>query len=160
MNLMIILLAAMFFPAQVIASDTDSEMLSVSPRWANVRSGPGLEYEVLWEAVRYYPVEVVDSDGNWLKISDYENDEGWISRSLLSGRPAVVVVSEKANVREGPGTGYDTLWVVDKEYSFKVLEAQGNWLKVSDGVKVSGWIHTSVIWGFIDQPVVEKSPVY
>ena len=160
MNLIIILLTAMFFPAQVIASDTDSDMLSVSPRWANVRSGPGLEYEVLWEAVRYYPVEVVDSDGNWLMISDYENDEGWISRSLLSGRPAVVVVSEKANVREGPGTGYDAVWVVDKEYSFKVLEAQGNWLKVSDGVKVSGWIHTSVIWGFIDQPVVGKRPVY
>ncbi|MDD5209553.1 MAG: SH3 domain-containing protein [Elusimicrobiales bacterium] len=156
MNFKIIFLSLVLFPAQVMAEN----ILSVSPQRANIRSGPGAEYEVVWEAAKYYPLEVVDRDGNWLKISDYANDEGWIHRSLLSGVPTVVVTSQKANVRTGPGMEYEVSWVLDEEYSLKLLEAEGDWLKVSDGGEVSGWIHRTVAWGFSEPPSIEKSPAY
>ena len=156
MNFNCLFLYALLLPAMAMAEN----ILSVAPERANVRSGPGGEYDIVWEAARYYPVEVLDREGNWLRISDYENEEGWIHRTLLSGVPTVVVTSQKANVREGPGTDHDILWVLDKEYSLKLLEAEGDWLKVSDGGEVSGWIHTSVVWGFSEAPTVEKSPAY
>jgi len=156
MNLKLLFFSALLLPATAVAEN----ILSVAPERANVRSGPGGEYDIVWEAARYYPVEVLDREGNWLRISDYENEEGWIHRTLLSGVPTVVVTSQKANVREGPGTERDILWVLDKEYSLKLLEAEGDWLKVSDGGEVSGWIHTSVVWGFSEAPTVEKSPAY
>jgi len=156
MNLKLLFFSALLLPATAVAEN----ILSVAPERANVRSGPGGEYDIVWEAARYYPVEVLDREGNWLRISDYENEEGWIHRTLLSGVPTVVVTSQKANVREGPGTEHDILWVLDKEYSLKLLEAEGDWLKVSDGGEVSGWIHTSVVWGFSEAPTVEKSPAY
>lgn len=156
MNFKLIFLAAILLPVHAVAGN----MLSVAPLMANVRSGPGGDYEVVWEAARYYPVEVVDSSGNWLKISDYENDEGWIYRSLVSGVPTVVVTSEKANVREGPGMEYESLWVLDKEYSLKLLKVEGEWLNVSDGGEVEGWIHKSVTWGFTEPPTVEQLPAY
>lgn len=157
MNFRIIFLClSVSLPARAMAEN----MLSVTAEQVNVRSGPGAEYDVVWAAARYYPLEVLDRDGNWLQVSDYENEEGWIYRSLLAAVPAVVVVSKKANVREGPGLEHETLWVLDKEYSLKVLEAEGAWLKVSDGGEVSGWIHKSVTWGFEEAPSVEKGPSY
>ncbi|MBI4350101.1 MAG: SH3 domain-containing protein [Elusimicrobia bacterium] len=152
----LLFLSALLLPALATAEN----ILSVAPEKANVRSGPGGEYDVVWEAARYYPLEVLDKDGNWLRISDYENEEGWIHRTLLSGVPTVVVTSRKANVRGGPGMEHDILWVLDKEYSLKLLDAAGDWLKVSDGGEVSGWIHKSVAWGFSEPPSVEKSPAY
>lgn len=136
-----------------------AEMLSVSARQANVRSGPGADYEVVWRAARYYPLEILDSDGAWVMVSDYENEEGWISSSLLAAVPAVVVVSEKANVREGPGLDYEVLWEVDKQYSLKVLGSEGNWYKVSDGGELTGWIHKTVTWGFADAELEQRQPL-
>ena len=149
------LLAAMIFAAPVSAA----EMLSVSAGQANVRSGPGAGYEVVWRAARYYPLEILDSDGAWVMVSDCENEEGWISSSLLAAVPAVVVVSEKANVREGPGLDYEVLWEVDKQYSLKVLGSEGNWYKVSDGGELAGWVHKTVTWGFADAELEQRQPL-
>jgi len=156
MNFILLFLSALLLPAMAMAEN----ILSVATEKANVRSGPGGEFDIVWEAARYYPVEVLDREGNWLRVSDYENDEGWIHKTLLSGVPTVVVTSQKANIREGPGMDYDILWVLDKEYSLKLLDADGDWLKVSDGGEVSGWIHQSVAWGFSKPPSVKKSPAY
>jgi len=156
MNFKLLFLSALLFPAMAMAEN----ILSVATEMANVRSGPGGEFDIVWEAAKYYPVEVLDREGNWLRISDYANDEGWVYKTLLSGVPTVVVTSQKANVREGPGMDYEISWVLDKEYSLKLLETEGDWLKVSDGGEVSGWIHRSVVWGFSEPPTVEKSPAY
>jgi len=137
-------LILLVFPAQAFSAD----MLSVAARQVNVRSGPGSGYEVVWRAVRHYPLQVLDSDGAWVRVSDYAHDEGWIYRSLLSEVPAVVVVTEKANVREGPGLEYDATWEVEKEYPLRVLEVEGNWYKVTDNDGLTGWLHKSVTWGF------------
>ena len=132
-------------------------MLSVAAKRANVHSGPGDSYEVLWQAAVYYPLEVIARDGSWVKVSDFEKDEGWIYKPLLSGVPTVVVVAKRANVRKGPGMEYASLWVLDKEYSLKVLDSRGDWLKVSDGDGVSGWIHKSVTWGFSGKVLIVKN---
>ncbi|HBA60624.1 MAG TPA: hypothetical protein DCZ92_07360 [Elusimicrobia bacterium] len=142
------------------AQAATAAILSVGTELANVRSGPGADYEVAWEAVRYYPLEILDREGNWLKVSDYVNDEGWIYQSLLSGVPSVVVISEKANLRKGPGMGYGIAQVLDKEYCLKVLEVQGLWIKVTDNETVTGWIHNSVVWGFTESPALEKQPAH
>ena len=84
------------------------------------------------------------------------NDEGWIHKGLLSETPAVVVVSENANIREGPGREYDVLWIAAQEYPLKVLDTQEDWYKVSNGGAPLGWIHKSVTWGFATRPELER----
>lgn len=156
MNFRIMLLCAFFLPAGAMAA----EMLSVASEQVNVRGGPGNQHETEWAAARYYPLQVVDREGNWIRVSDYENEEGWIYGPLLSAVPSVVVISQKANIREGAGMDYETLWVLDKAYALKVLETDGAWLKVSDGEEVTGWIHKSVTWGFTGSSALEKTPAY
>ncbi len=130
------------------AAAPSSEMMSVAARQANVRSGPGAGHEVVWRAVRFYPLEVLDREGAWVRVSDYEKDEGWVHGSVLTKTPAVVVVARKANIREGAGAGFPVRWEVDKEYPLKVVSADGAWLEVTDEDGLDGWIHKSVTWGY------------
>ncbi|EWS62991.1 SH3 domain protein [Hydrogenophaga sp. T4] len=62
-------------------------MVSVKGNVLNMRSGPGTNTEVLWELRKGYPLKVVARQGNWLKVSDFENDRGWVARSLTGRTP-------------------------------------------------------------------------
>jgi SH3-like domain-containing protein len=100
---------------------------------------------------------LLDREGNWLRVGDYENEEGWIYKSLLSRVPAVVIISQKANIRSGPGMEHPVAWVAEKESSLKVLDMRGEWFKVSDGEETLGWIHRDVTWGFSGNSELEES---
>ena len=148
-----IFLLALIVPVQTFATgapDGGAQMYSVGSERANIRSGPGAEHEVAWEAGRYYPLEALDREGSWVRVGDYENEEGWIHKSLLAKVPAVVIITKKANIREGAGRDYEVAWTADKDCSLKVLEAQDGWYKVSDGEEELGWLHSSVTWGYAD----------
>lgn len=149
----IILLLALAIATPVAAAD----MMSVSAEQANIRSGPGGDFEVVWAVGRYYPLEVLDREGNWVRVGDYENEEGWIYKSLLSKAPAVVIVTRKANIRSGPGMEHAVAWVADKECSLKVLDMRGEWYQVSAGEEPLGWLHKDVTWGFSGNSELEAS---
>jgi SH3-like domain-containing protein len=124
-----------------------AERLSVSVDKANVRSGPGKKYEVLWSVGKYFPVDVVKTSGDWRQIRDYEGDVGWIYHSLLKDVPAVIVKGSLVNVREGPGTDAKVLFQAENGVSFKLEEKKGEWFRVKHADGDTGWIHKSLVWG-------------
>jgi len=123
-----------------------AQRLMVSSKVANIRSGPGTKYEVLWQVERYHPLQIVEKKGNWYKFTDFEGDQGWVHRSLVEEGDAVITVKDKCNVRTGPGTKNPIAFTVGKGIPFKVLHRKGNWINIvhSDGDK--GWIHKSLVW--------------
>jgi SH3-like domain-containing protein len=123
-----------------------AERLAVANPIANIRSGPGLKYDILWKVEKYFPLLILEKSGEWFHFRDFEGDEGWIHRSLLNNSPTVVTKSEKCNIREGPGTSFKILSTVGKGISFKIIKRKGNWLNIqhTDGDK--GWIHKSLVW--------------
>lgn len=123
---------------------------SVSGSRANVRSGPGEEHSVLWTAPRYTPLWVIGSEGDWLEFRDADGDEGWVHRRLTSTAPTVIVLGRYANMREGPGLEHEVAWVVYRRQTLRVLERDGDWLRVSDGDEAEGWIHRRLVWGARD----------
>jgi len=52
---------------------------------ANVRIGPGTEYKETGYSpvLRYYSFKVLEVKGDWVKVVDQDNDEGWIYGPLL-----------------------------------------------------------------------------
>lgn len=69
--------------------------VSISAGEANLRTGPGQRYPVEWVYVRRdLPVEIVAEHEHWRRVRDWEGLEGWLHRSLLSGRRTVVVVGD------------------------------------------------------------------
>lgn len=123
-----------------------AERLAIKSDIANIRSGPGTNTEVLWQVEKYYPVEVVHKQGDWYLFKDFEGDEGWIHRSLLSPLDTIVVKRDNCNVRSGPSTDKDVSFVAERGIPFKVLKRQGAWVQIQHADGDTGWIHKNLIW--------------
>ncbi|WP_412057465.1 SH3 domain-containing protein [Bartonella sp. DGB2] len=66
--------------------------VSIKASRANVRVGPGRNYEVLFFYQKQgLPVEITHEYDQWRKIRDSDGAEGWILQSLLSNRRTALV---------------------------------------------------------------------
>jgi SH3-like domain-containing protein len=130
------------------AGQATAKRLAVSVGKANVRSGPGTKHDILWSVGKYYPLDVLKESGNWYKVRDFEDDEGWIHGSLLKKIPSVTVKAPLVNVRKGPGTTHKVLFQAERGVSFKRLAKKGGWFKVQHPDGEIGWIHQSLVWGY------------
>ena len=138
---MLILLAATMLASVVAAA----EFVSVSKDGVNLRSGPTTDSAVLFELPAGYPLQVLERKGDWLNVSDYENDKGWIYASLTSSTPYVIVKVNRGNVRSGPGTDYDQVGKVVRDVILQKVEQKGDWLKIHHP-QLTGWIHKNLVW--------------
>jgi SH3-like domain-containing protein len=123
-----------------------AERMAVSATDANIRSGPGPNQDVLWKVEKYYPIEVIEVSGVWIRFKDYEGDSGWIHKSLVDKTPTVVTKQNGCQLRAGPGTEQAVLIKIDKGIPFKVLKRDGRWVQVEHADGDKGWLHDSLVW--------------
>jgi SH3-like domain-containing protein len=123
-----------------------AERLTVNSAIANIRSGPGTNYDILWNVEKNHPLYILEKSGNWYRFRDFEGDEAWIHKSLLEKMPAVITIKDKCNVRSGPGTNNKVLFTIEKGIPFKVLNKQGSWIQIEHADGDQGWIHKSLVW--------------
>ncbi len=123
-----------------------AERVTVNVPTANIRSGAGTKYKILWKVEKYHPLQVIKKSGGWYYFKDFEGDKGWISGDVVRKFPSVIVIKNKCNVRSGPGTSSGILFTVERGVPFKKLKRKGDWIYVqhSDGDK--GWIHKKLVW--------------
>jgi len=129
-------------PAEALA-------LCVSAPYANLRGGPGTNYEKTWEVLRYTPLELLKKQGKWYRVKDLEGDVHWVYSPLVtSAYKCAMIKDEKANVRKGPGTNYAEVEESPGKqyYSYKVVKIQGDWVKVTDEFGTDGWIYRNLLW--------------
>lgn len=128
------------------ASAALAETIYVEGSTARFRAGPGTDYPILWEAPRYSPLEYLCKYEDWYVARDHEGDVGWVHEQVIGKGRAAIVINEKANIRKGPGTDNPIVFVVEKRYRFKVLDAKGAWFKVVDTEGDEGWVYGSLVW--------------
>ncbi|RMG67482.1 MAG: hypothetical protein D6710_11350, partial [Nitrospirae bacterium] len=67
---------------------------------ANLRSGPGTNYDKVLQVFKYMPLKKLESKGDWIKVKDVDGDVYWIYGKLVSNKIRCAVVKvDKANVR-------------------------------------------------------------
>lgn len=132
--------------ATVAVSASWAERLAVAVPIANIRSGPGTDYDILWKVEKYHPLTIVKKTSKWCRIKDFEADQGWISRSLLKKIPAVVLKKDNCNIRSGPGTQFDVVFTAEKGIPFKVLKRKKDWIHVQHADGDKGWVYGKLIW--------------
>lgn len=130
----------------LLAPAAMAERLAVKGKVANIRSGPGTNYEVIWQAEQNYPIEVIQTQGDWILFKDYENDKGWISKGLTATTQTVIVKNPTVNVRSGVSTNHPIVFKAQKGTPFKVLKKEGQWYQIEHADGYKGWISTSVVW--------------
>jgi len=135
----------LILPGFVVAQ----ERLSVTAGIANIRSGPGTEYDVWWQVEQYHPFIIIEKKEDWYKIKDFENAEAWLHKSLLSKMETVITKIKKkgtCNIRSKPTTKSQILFTVEAGVPFKVLERKKNWIKVEHTDGDVGWIYKILVW--------------
>ena len=98
-------LLVMFFlnvsNANQIGSATGLELpryVSLKSNDSNIRVGPSKNYPITIKyVIKDYPLKVIEEYRDWRKIEDFQNNIGWIHRSLIKGERNGIIISDKIN---------------------------------------------------------------
>jgi SH3-like domain-containing protein len=124
------------------------EMVSIKGSVVNLREGPSTRTEVLWELSKGYPLEVLKKQGRWIQVRDFENDKGWVLRSLTAKTPYHIVKVPKVNMRKGPGTQHPVIAKLERYDLLRTLAKRGNWVSVKRPNGQTGWVLKRLLWGW------------
>jgi len=58
---------------------------------------------------------------------------------------ALCTVVKKANLRVGPGTGYEKTLDVETHMPFRFIKKKGKWFKIMDVDGETHWIHSNLV---------------
>jgi len=109
----------------LMAGTAIAERMTIIAPVANIRSGPETKSDILWKVEKYYPIFVVKKSGSWYQFRDFEEDSGWVHKSLVGKVKAVITKKDLCNIRAKPGTKEKLLFQVEKGIPFKVRCASG-----------------------------------
>ena len=123
-----------------------AERLSITAPVANIRSGPESKSEILWKVEKYHPIFVIKKSDSWYYFRDFEDDRGWVHKSLVGSVPSVITKKDLCNIRSGPSTKDNVLLSVEKGIPFKVIEKKDRWLHVEHTDGDRGWIFDALVW--------------
>lgn len=113
----------------------------------HLRTGPGIRYPVDWIFVsRGMPVEITAEFENWRKVRDWQGTEGWVHRSMLSGKRTAVVTGGIQPLRRDPNADAVLTARVMEKVVGRILECEGEWCRIEIG-KRRGWMRRSHFWG-------------
>lgn len=139
----IILIVLLLIPTITFAE----QIVSVKKDNVNVRMGPGTNFPVYMELFKGYPLKVLQKKGDWLQISDFEDDKGWIYNKLVSPGSTVIANGTKTiNMRTKASTSSAIVATVDRGVVLTKLSTQGKWTKVKHSQGTTGWIYSALLW--------------
>ena len=116
----------------------------------NLRQGPSKDYPVkIFYKKKYLPVLIQDTSDNFRKIKDHENNTGWIHRSQLSKKKAVLILNDKVIVFKNSTIFSKPLAVLEKGRLCLVSKCKNDWCKIKVD-KYSGWVKKQNLWGNIN----------
>lgn len=137
----------------ILISTVSAKMGSVVGDKVQLRTGPGTKYTAKWQYGDGFPLKIITKKGNWLKVSDFENDTGWIFKKYISKTPHMIVKvnkgkTRKINIRSGPGTKFKIVGQAYYGVVFTTISQKSGWAKVKHDSGLTGWIKRSLLWGF------------
>lgn len=125
----------------------NAETLSVLKDGTNVRTGPSTKDQVAMELFQGYPLKVLEKKGDWIKVSDFENDTGWIYKTLVGPNNTVIVNAKSTiNMRAEPSTTAAIVANVERGVVLTRITTKGDWVKVKHAQGTEGWISKSLLW--------------
>jgi SH3-like domain-containing protein len=99
------------------------------------------------ELFQGYPLKIEKKEGEWYKITDFENDSGWVHESIVKKADTVIVKSGKSiNMRSGPSTKDSIVADVERGVVLTRISDEGDWTNVRHSSGTTGWIHNSLLW--------------
>jgi len=128
----------------------DIIFLTLKNNEVNLRQGPSFKYPVkLIYKKKYLPVIIVDKSETWRKISDLENNSGWIHISQLSKRKSAINIKKNSILYKKPTIFSKPIAKVEIGRLMLLKKCKKEWCKIISG-NYEGWILKSSLWGKIN----------
>jgi len=99
------------------------------------------------------PVEIVEEEGFWRRIRDWEGAEGWVLHSLLSNRRTLLVLEGPVMLRRGPRTADLAVARLAAGVTARIRRCDPGWCHVEVG-ELEGWIRREGLWGLRPDEVI------
>ena len=117
---------------------------------SNVRFGPGMNYDIKYILkLKSMPIKVIAEYDNWVEIKDFENEEGWVNKSLITRRRTAMVKTDEEFIELHKSNFVKSKIVARLENNVILDVIECN--KVLCRIKTSdekGWVKKSEIWGW------------
>jgi SH3-like domain-containing protein len=113
----------------------------------NLRTGPGLRYPITLILKKDgLPVQIIKEFDVWRQIADRDGDQGWVHKSLLSGKRAVIISGPTQTLFKKADEGSRPIVKLETGVIAGLDRCNNDWcyLKVA-GYK--GWLKRENIWG-------------
>ena len=128
------------------AAGNAAEYVSVKKDGVNIRSGPSTDDKITWQVFESFPLQILERQGKWAHVVDFEGDKGWIYDTLISSKKTVIVTVETANMRGDSSTDSPVIATVKQGVVFEALEMKDDWIKVRYKDELTGWMYNSLVW--------------
>lgn len=137
-------------PAPLAAVETELPLprfVSLRASEANIRTGPGVRYPVEWVyRRRAMPLEITAEFENWRKVRDWEGTEGWMHKSMLSGRRTLLVTGAVRAIRRAADEDAPIVARAEPGIIGALLNCAGKWCRI-DVQGHKGWLRHGGFWG-------------
>lgn len=95
------------------------------------------------------PLEVIVTLEKWVKVRDRSGRLAWIARNDLSDTQSVMVVAERASVRDAATNDATTRFEATRGVILQVAgPPKGNWLPVRHADGDRGYVRRVDVWGY------------
>jgi SH3-like domain-containing protein len=138
--------------------------VSVKPKRALVRAGPGFDYPAQWTYVRRgIPLEVIAEYDNWRKIRDWEASVGWMHSALLS--PVRMVLTEprqagtRLALRAEPDPRARTVAMVEPNVLLRIKHCAMRWCRVTVR-RHFGFVRKERLWGVYPDETIRSGTFF
>ena len=139
------------FIAIIIATNVQAEKIYITAKKVNIRSGPGIAYDILETSGMDDYFERINNLNSWSQIILQDGKTGWISDQFISLKKPnalperVFVMAQAVNVRLGPGLNYHISAVVKKDSELEPIKSLNGWVRIILPDGETGWISEKYI---------------
>lgn len=140
-----------FLPQDIGVAANGTVTITESP--VNIRSGPGLSYQLVKQVKRGEEFTIIKEQGDWIQIQLSAAKTGWVANwvvtktsngttttgSSSSNKKTAEANTNQLRVRTGPGTNFRIVGYLNKGQAVSVIDDNENWVKISGGFG-EGWV--------------------
>ena len=147
-TLVVALFIFLIFVTKIFANE-NTNFLTLKNDEVNLRQGPSFKYPIkLIYKKKYLPVIILDQSETWRKISDFENNSGWVHISQLSKKKSAINIKNNSIIYKKPTIFSKPIAKLETGRLMLVKKCKIKWCKITSG-NFSGWIYKNSLWGKI-----------
>jgi SH3-like domain-containing protein len=125
-----------------------AEFRSIGEAAAVLYDAPSTRATRLYVASRSLPVEIISTDGAWVKVRDPLGGLSWVERKALAERRTVIVTAPVADVRQRAEDAAPVVFQAQQHVVLELVEAGATgWARVRHPDGATGFVRVSQVWG-------------